>query len=278
MSFQGCPNVIWRITPSHILVFFLLSSAVHAQSSSAPEASPGASLRNRNALFAPVVVALCCAFLFIACFVIYILHCPDLELPAGDPTDAATANCSSSVHHSIDPKLIEIFPILVYSAVKHLDFGKASAPECAVCLNEFDHRDTLRLLPKCHHVFHLECIDASLASHVTCPVCRSRLKQEEDHRRGEGDEVIVIPNEVTNAQQVFDESSVTRMELNSGNRSLGMCHSTGHSLGLGESEIEEERHGEVQSEDVGRCEQTDSDESQRNAMVGELKCVRRKAR
>ncbi|XP_054779082.1 E3 ubiquitin-protein ligase ATL6-like [Prosopis cineraria] len=254
MSFQSCPNVIRRITLSHILVFFLLSSAVHAQSRSPPEASPGASLRNRNALFAPVVVALGCALLFIACFVIYIRQCSDLELPAGGPTDAATVNCSSSAPHGIDPKLLETFPILVYSAVKHLDFGKATAPECAVCLNEFNHHDTLRLLPKCHHVFHPGCIDAWLASHVTCPVCRSRLKPAEDHHRGEGDVVIVIPNEVTNAQQAFDESSVTRTELNSGNRSLGMCHSTGHSSGLGESEIEEERHREVQSEDVGGCD------------------------
>ncbi|XP_025631253.1 E3 ubiquitin-protein ligase ATL31-like [Arachis hypogaea] len=33
--------------------------------------------------------------------------------------------------------------------------------QCAVCLSEFKDMDKLRLLPKCSHVFHPECIDAN---------------------------------------------------------------------------------------------------------------------
>ncbi|KAL6345302.1 hypothetical protein AAG906_015785 [Vitis piasezkii] len=69
---------------------------------------------------------------------------------------------------------IERFPTFVYSAVKAHKIRKEGL-ECAVCLNEFEDDETLRLLPKCNHVFHSDCIDLWLAFHVTCPVCRANL-------------------------------------------------------------------------------------------------------
>ncbi len=53
--------------------------------------------------------------------------------------------------------------------------------ECAVCLSEFEAEDSLRLLPKCKHIFHLECIDVWFQSHSTCPLCRAAIVQEDDH-------------------------------------------------------------------------------------------------
>ncbi|CAK9856454.1 unnamed protein product, partial [Sphagnum jensenii] len=43
---------------------------------------------------------------------------------------------------------------------------------CSVCLSEYQEGDTLRILPKCNHSFHLLCIDTWLHSHSTCPLCR----------------------------------------------------------------------------------------------------------
>lgn len=79
------------------------------------------------------------------------------------------------VSRGLDPEIIKTFPIFVYSDVKSLKLGK-SILECAVCLNEFEDEETLRLLPNCYHVFHPECIDAWLAFRTTCPVCRTNLK------------------------------------------------------------------------------------------------------
>ncbi|XP_030535677.1 RING-H2 finger protein ATL13 isoform X2 [Rhodamnia argentea] len=49
-----------------------------------------------------------------------------------------------------------------------------------VCLCEFGPEDKLRLLPKCSHAFHMECIDTWLLSHSTCPLCRDSLWPDYD--------------------------------------------------------------------------------------------------
>ncbi|KAJ8539468.1 hypothetical protein K7X08_013720 [Anisodus acutangulus] len=77
----------------------------------------------------------------------------------------------------LDPDIIKTFPVFVYSDVKALKLGK-SILECAVCLNEFEDEETLRLLPNCYHVFHPQCIEAWLAFRTTCPVCRANLKKK----------------------------------------------------------------------------------------------------
>lgn len=47
--------------------------------------------------------------------------------------------------------------------------------DCSVCLTEFRDDETLRLLPKCNHAFHIPCIDTWLRSHTTCPLCRAGI-------------------------------------------------------------------------------------------------------
>ncbi|CAL0300819.1 unnamed protein product [Lupinus luteus] len=53
--------------------------------------------------------------------------------------------------------------------------GLIEGTECSVCLSEFQENESLRLLPKCHHAFHLPCIDTWLASHTNCPMCRAPI-------------------------------------------------------------------------------------------------------
>ncbi|XP_022132635.1 E3 ubiquitin-protein ligase RING1-like [Momordica charantia] len=45
--------------------------------------------------------------------------------------------------------------------------------DCSICLGEFQEDESLRLLPKCSHAFHLPCIDTWLRSHKNCPLCRA---------------------------------------------------------------------------------------------------------
>ncbi|EEF49795.1 E3 ubiquitin-protein ligase ATL6 [Ricinus communis] len=122
-----------------------------------------------------IIVVLIAALFFMGFFSVYIRHCANSSngvsvqgLANGGRSRRAAAA------RGLDAAVIETFPTLVYSEVKGLKIGKG-ALECAVCLCEFEDDETLRLLPKCDHVFHPDCIDAWLASHTTCPVCRSNL-------------------------------------------------------------------------------------------------------
>ncbi|XP_045831889.1 RING-H2 finger protein ATL54-like [Trifolium pratense] len=53
--------------------------------------------------------------------------------------------------------------------------GLIEGTECSICLNEFHEDETLRLLPKCSHAFHISCIDTWLRSHTNCPLCRAGI-------------------------------------------------------------------------------------------------------
>ncbi|XP_054804231.1 E3 ubiquitin-protein ligase ATL6-like [Prosopis cineraria] len=155
------------------LLFRIFVLRAAAQSAVQPVPS-FASHQNWDPSIAAMVGALFCAFLFIGFFSVYLRHCSDEEAATGQ-----AGECSCSCSEGIDRKVLDTFPILVYSTIKDLKIGKG-ALECAVCLNEFKDYETLRLLPKCNHVFHPSCIEAWLSSHVTCPVCREKLNPDYD--------------------------------------------------------------------------------------------------
>lgn len=71
----------------------------------------------------------------------------------------------------IDKAVIESLPFFRFSALK----GSREGLECSVCLSQFDVADVLRLLPRCKHAFHMDCIDRWLDSHSSCPLCRTRV-------------------------------------------------------------------------------------------------------
>ncbi|EOA35166.1 hypothetical protein CARUB_v10020311mg [Capsella rubella] len=53
--------------------------------------------------------------------------------------------------------------------------GLIERTDCPVCLSEFEEEESLRLLPKCNHAFHISCIDTWLSSHTNCPLCRAGI-------------------------------------------------------------------------------------------------------
>lgn len=140
-----------------------------------------------------VIICLISAFCVIGCVSVYLHKCSEQrfinDLVTDDDDDVDINNNGSrsrrqrrrrrrraAIVRGLDPTVIDTFPMFLYSDVKDLKLGNNKGGlECAVCLNEFEDEETLRLLPQCSHVFHPDCIDAWLASHVTCPVCRADL-------------------------------------------------------------------------------------------------------
>ncbi|KAK7339399.1 hypothetical protein VNO77_20063 [Canavalia gladiata] len=78
---------------------------------------------------------------------------------------------SSSSDSGLDVALIKSITVCKYNK----GGGLVEGNDCSVCLSEFEENESLRLLPKCNHAFHLPCIDTWLKSHSTCPLCRSTI-------------------------------------------------------------------------------------------------------
>ncbi|OIW07128.1 hypothetical protein TanjilG_10101 [Lupinus angustifolius] len=112
------------------------------------------------------------AILLMGFFTIYTRYCA--HSPSYNFDNFANGRRFRGTTRGLDPSVIETFPFLEYSVVKIHKIGKCDL-ECAVCLDEFEDTETLRLIPKCDHVFHPQCIDEWFESHTTCPVCRANL-------------------------------------------------------------------------------------------------------
>ncbi|KAK7246720.1 hypothetical protein RIF29_41590 [Crotalaria pallida] len=109
--------------------------------------------------------------------------------------------------------------------------GLIEGTDCSVCLSEFQEDENLRLLPKCHHAFHLPCIDTWLAAHTNCPMCRAPIVTNSTR----------IPSLVLNNNDVVVDTS-----------SLENSPPEGPELRNNSGEVEE--HLEVEDETRRACE------------------------
>jgi hypothetical protein len=173
-----------------------------------------------NPSMAIIIVVLMSALFFLGFFSIYVRNCTMAdgeEASSGGHNPRPTAQTSSSSRpKGLDKSVVESLPVVHFKDLNlemhdgnaGLDDGKPPEEcrqdvhrECAVCLSEFESEDSLRLLPKCKHVFHLECIDVWFQSHSTCPLCRASLvpkETQQGHDAGEGEdqaESVVIVGE-----------------------------------------------------------------------------------
>lgn len=67
----------------------------------------------------------------------------------------------------IDWSMVESLPNFKFRVLR----GQKEGLNCAVCLNKFKVAKVLRLLSKCKHAFHVECVDSWLDVHSMCPLC-----------------------------------------------------------------------------------------------------------
>ncbi|KAF3639903.1 putative coiled-coil domain-containing protein-like [Capsicum annuum] len=154
------------------------------------------------------ILVLLTALFFMGFFSIYIRHFTNepTAVVAGDDDDDRRrrnlpASSSTNVHRScrkgIDSSTIQSLPLVSYGgASKHL------IEDCPICLTEFEASELIRLIPYCRHVFHQQCLDTWLSSHVTCPLCRSTQFFKK------ADDLYLDVVEVENGNGVSGESTV----------------------------------------------------------------------
>ncbi|KAJ4901749.1 RING-H2 finger protein ATL16 [Raphanus sativus] len=59
--------------------------------------------------------------------------------------------------------------------------------QCSACLNEFHVNETVRVIPQCFHLFHIDCVDPK---NVSCSLCQTRFSCDSSVRADE----ITAPN------------------------------------------------------------------------------------
>ncbi|KAF7069462.1 hypothetical protein CFC21_075089 [Triticum aestivum] len=130
------------------------------------------------------------AFSVSAFFVLFVftrLFCARIHLRAAAAEHAAAAQASDAasfpaIHvergiRGTEPSVVTTFPTVKFAAGD--DSQRPPAQEesqCTVCLEEYEAKDVVRVLPYCGHAFHAACIDTWLRQHPTCPICRSTTK------------------------------------------------------------------------------------------------------
>lgn len=257
---------ILKISDSRIswvlLCFFLPQITGQMQTAEPPPPPPAGFHQPLMPHFNPpttlFIVLLVGAFFFLGFFSVYIRQCVGRGMSGPNFNRSLSfRRLSRRLGRGLDPELIESFPVFLYSAVKRLKIGM-HALECAVCLNEFEDDETLRLIPNCSHVFHPDCIGAWLKSHTTCPLCRADLlsgatvqifdpdpepeTQPENWGRNEArinvieiesPEVALITNQAAVAVAAARNENRPPRSRSTGWRLAGFfprSHSTGHSL------------------------------------------------
>ena len=90
-----------------------------------------------------------------------------IEIPEFNPTIAPLPKIMVGLGGST----IESYPKIVLGESWCLP--KPNDNTCPICLSEYQPKETLKIIPKCQHCFHIECIDEWLSLNATCPICRN---------------------------------------------------------------------------------------------------------
>ncbi|KAL8268394.1 hypothetical protein R6Q59_002192 [Mikania micrantha] len=132
---------------------------------------------NFSPLIIIVIGILASAFLLVSYYTIISKYCKRRENQLTSTVESESRNQSASHDQwqhattGLDESLIKSIAVCTYMKGGEVVDGS----DCAVCLSEFQDGESVRLLPKCGHAFHLPCIDTWLRSHSNCPLCRSHV-------------------------------------------------------------------------------------------------------
>ncbi|WOL06307.1 E3 ubiquitin-protein ligase [Canna indica] len=146
--------------------------------------SDDSSGRTFSPLAIAVIGSLASAFLLVSYYTIVTKYCgtfrpppwrlrraPDGHELLDDDLHEEAWQLSSPTSSGLDEASIGKIAVCKY----RVGDGAIDGTDCAVCLSEFREDESLRLLPKCRHAFHVRCIDTWLKSHSNCPLCRASI-------------------------------------------------------------------------------------------------------
>lgn len=169
---------LWAAGAAGFLFAFSGSAAQEEAAAAAPSQSGTAFSAFKPGI--AVIIAILTMFFCITFLVLlYAKHCNagrgdgvvSYYLGGGDTSRRGGGVEFPRKNSGVDRSLVESLPVFRFASLR----GHKDGLECAVCLNRFESVEVLRLLPKCKHAFHVECVDTWLDAHSTCPLCRYRV-------------------------------------------------------------------------------------------------------
>jgi hypothetical protein len=89
--------------------------------------------------------------------------------------DGAEGNLGAGDHPHVGVDVTKL-PEYAYTQSSRRRSSRGEGAQCSVCLGVVQPGEMVRRLPMCKHLYHVECIDMWLASHATCPMCRSDVE------------------------------------------------------------------------------------------------------
>ncbi|XP_073220738.1 E3 ubiquitin-protein ligase ATL42 [Cicer arietinum] len=158
---------------SLLILSILFFHVVRSQTQNTPSQDDGVSNFQPSLVVVIGILGLMFALTFVLLIFAKVCHMNPLASTNNHPT---TLMRSRSRFSGIDKTAIESLPFFRFSSLK----GSKEGLECAICLSKFEDIEILRLLPKCKHGFHIDCIDHWLEKHSSCPICRHKVNPQDE--------------------------------------------------------------------------------------------------
>ncbi|KAG8372468.1 hypothetical protein BUALT_Bualt12G0069300 [Buddleja alternifolia] len=173
-----------------------------------PQSSSGFSLNNKVSPSILLIIIILAIIFFISgllhLLVRFLLRPSNRDPDEMDNATALQGQLQQLFHlhdSGVDQSFIDTLPVFNYKAI----IGVKDPFDCAVCLCEFEGEDKLRLLPKCSHAFHMDCIDTWLLSHSTCPLCRASLLSDFPGNSNFSPLVLVLESGSQSSREIVSE-------------------------------------------------------------------------
>ncbi|CAK8537642.1 unnamed protein product [Lathyrus sativus] len=122
---------------------------------------------------AAIVGVLATTFCLTFLLLLYMKNCDGVA--ANNTDQHGHGDLQDRENSGIGRTAVDMLPAFEFGSLR----GQKQGLECAVCLTGFEDHDILRLLPKCKHAFHMECVDTWLNQHSSCPLCRYKVDPDD---------------------------------------------------------------------------------------------------